>query len=88
MKGSVLERAFSDIEVGRLAFGSFELAPRKRLLTRNGAPVEIGGRALFEYQLRDESPRSGWRKLIRLITRRPPTLTAVVTDLTWRRPPG
>lgn len=36
--------------------------------------VEVGGRALFEYQLRDDSPRSGWRKLIRLITRRPRTL--------------
>lgn len=46
MKGSVLERAFSGVEVGRLAFGPFELAPHKRLLMRNGAPVEIGGRAL------------------------------------------
>src|SRR5690349_10415456 len=46
MKGSVLERAFSDVEVGRLAFGPFELAPHRRLLMRNGAPVEIGGRAL------------------------------------------
>ena len=41
-----MERVFSDMEVGWLAFGPFELAPRKRLLVRNGAPVEIGGRAL------------------------------------------
>jgi DNA-binding winged helix-turn-helix (wHTH) protein len=41
-----LERAFSDMEAGWLAFGPFELAPTKRLLVRNGTPVEIGGRAL------------------------------------------
>ncbi|SFK36917.1 winged helix-turn-helix domain-containing protein [Caulobacter sp. UNC279MFTsu5.1] len=41
-----MERVFSDPEVGWLAFGPFELAPSKRLLVRNGAPVEIGGRAL------------------------------------------
>jgi len=41
-----LERVFSDREVGWLAFGPFELAPMKRLLVRNGAPVDIGGRAL------------------------------------------
>jgi predicted ATPase/DNA-binding winged helix-turn-helix (wHTH) protein len=46
MRESGLGRAFSDIEIGWLAFGPFELAPRKRLLLRSGAPVEIGGRAL------------------------------------------
>lgn len=34
------------MEAGWLAFGPFELAPTKRLLVRNGTPVEIGGRAL------------------------------------------
>jgi predicted ATPase/DNA-binding winged helix-turn-helix (wHTH) protein len=34
------------MEAGWLAFGPFELAPAKRLLVRNGTPVDIGGRAL------------------------------------------
>ncbi|HEY5759523.1 MAG TPA: winged helix-turn-helix domain-containing protein, partial [Steroidobacter sp.] len=29
-----------------VAFGPFVLKPRQRLLTRDGAPVELGGRAL------------------------------------------
>jgi len=34
------------MEAGWFAFGPFELAPAKRLLIRNGTPVDIGGRAL------------------------------------------
>ncbi|MGR4866126.1 ATP-binding protein [Caulobacter sp. LARHSG274] len=41
-----MEHAYPDMGVDGLAFGPFELRPRQRLLIRNGAPVDIGGRAL------------------------------------------
>jgi predicted ATPase/DNA-binding winged helix-turn-helix (wHTH) protein len=43
---NVVEHEAPNIRGGRIAFGPFCLSPRERLLTYNGAPVDIGGRSL------------------------------------------
>jgi hypothetical protein len=50
--------------------------------------VECGGAVFFEYQLRDDPPQRGWRRVLEWIIRRHRVRTALVIGLTGRRPPG
>ncbi|HEY6834060.1 MAG TPA: winged helix-turn-helix domain-containing protein [Pseudolabrys sp.] len=51
-----MKRAQSDGSAGQIAFGPFVLDPGKRLLSKSGFPVEIGGRALDLLVVLAENP--------------------------------